>query len=148
MELRPSSRKDSGWTENSRFLRRSSKNIKETPLTPEKEKVHNPHDDIPVIPDLDDINDEILFNEISEPPSVTINRSIALKELNSDLLSNSVFSSIDADFSILTSCIQHNSLDEPDEVWEWDSLFTQVTAEIHADRNTSGKSKIAADEVN
>lgn len=147
MELRPTSKKESGWTENSRFLRRTSKSIKETPLTPEKEK-YNVHDDIPVIPDLDDIKDEILFNEISEPPSVTINRSIALKELSSDLLSNSAFTSIDADFSILTACIQHNSLNEPDEVWEWDSLFTQVTADIHADRNTLGKSKIAADEVN
>ncbi|KAL5291657.1 IFT43 family protein [Megaselia abdita] len=148
MELRPTSRKESGWTENSKFLRRSSKNknIKETPITPE-EKFH-PHDDIPVIPDLDEIKDEILFNEISEPPSVNINRSIALKELNSDLLSNSAFTSIEADFSILTSCIQHSSLDEPDELWEWDSLFTQVTADIHSDKNTLSKSKIAADEVN
>uniref|UniRef100_T1H099 Intraflagellar transport protein 43 homolog n=1 Tax=Megaselia scalaris TaxID=36166 RepID=T1H099_MEGSC len=137
MELRPTSRKESGWTENSKFLRRSSKNIKETPLTPEKERFH-PHDDIPVIPDLDEIKDEILFNEISEPPS----------ELNSDLLSNTAFTSIEADFSILTSCIQHNSLDEPDEVWEWDNLFTQITADIHSDRNIMSKSKIAADEVN
>lgn len=30
---------------------------------------NSPTDDIPIIPDLDDIKDDMLMNEIAEPPS-------------------------------------------------------------------------------
>lgn len=29
------------------------------------------------------------------------------------------------------------SLDEPDERWEWDKLFTEITAQINADKNAN-----------
>lgn len=92
-------------------------------------------DDIPVIPDLDDVKDEVLMNEIVEPPNISENRVIMLKELNLDLLSQSAFSAIeDIDLSLLMRCLQaQDALDEPDEVWEWDKLFAEVIAEIHSD---------------
>ncbi|XP_055920048.1 intraflagellar transport protein 43 homolog [Eupeodes corollae] len=109
-----------------------------------------PEDDIPIIPDLDDVKDEIIMNEIVEPPSVVVDRVVTLKELNSDLLSQNAFSAIeDVDLTILTRCLQtQDSLDEEDEVWEWDKLFTDVTAEIHSDKTTiDAKIEIAADEI-
>ncbi|XP_065356108.1 intraflagellar transport protein 43 homolog [Calliphora vicina] len=104
---------------------------------------NSPTDDIPIIPDLDDIKDDILMNEIAEPPSVAVNRVVTLKELNSDLLAQNAFSAIeDVDLSILTKCLQpQESLDEADEAWEWEKLFTDVVAEINADKPLENKMK-------
>ncbi|XP_023296307.2 intraflagellar transport protein 43 homolog [Lucilia cuprina] len=104
---------------------------------------NSPTDDIPIIPDLDDIKDDMLMSEIAEPPSVAVNRVVTLKELNSDLLAQNAFSAIeDVDLSILTKCLQpQESLDEADEVWEWEKLFTDVVAEINADKPLENKRK-------
>lgn len=66
----------------------------------------------------------------------SVNRVVTLKELNSDLLGQNAFSAIDdVDLSILTKCLQpQETLDEPDEVWEWQKLFTDVVAEINSDK--------------
>ncbi|KAH8391991.1 hypothetical protein KR215_012134 [Drosophila sulfurigaster] len=112
-----------------------------------------PTDDIPIIPDLDDVRDEILLNEIVEPPSGSINHEVAFKELNSDLLSQNAFTAIEnVDLSILTRCLQiQEALDEPDEVWEWDKLFTEITAQINSDKNQNSgvpeKVEIGPDEI-
>ncbi|TDG49456.1 hypothetical protein AWZ03_004139 [Drosophila navojoa] len=113
-----------------------------------------PTDDIPIIPDLDDVRDEILLNEIVEPASsVAISRDVAFKELSSDLLSQNAFSAIeDVDLTILTRCLQvQESLDEPDEIWEWDKLFTEITAQINSDKTLNvgmpEKTEIGPDEV-
>ncbi|XP_005176272.1 intraflagellar transport protein 43 homolog [Musca domestica] len=96
----------------------------------------SPIDDIPIIPDLDDIKDEMIMHEIAQPESFAVDRVVTLKELNSDLLAQTAFSVIeDVDLSILTKCLQPQEvLDEPDEVWEWQKLFTDVVAEIHSDK--------------
>ena len=66
-----------------------------------------------------------------------------MKELNSDLLAQNAFSAIEeVDLSILTKCLQPQELlDEADEVWEWDKLFTEVVAEINADKPLESKMK-------
>lgn len=63
-------------------------------------------------------------------------RSAVLKEANSDLLSQYAFSAVDGfDLSILTDClVPQESLNEKDDLWQWDQLFTEVTAEIHSDK--------------
>lgn len=67
------------------------------------------------------------------------NHDVSFKELSSELLSQNAFSAIeDVDLSILTRCLQmQESLDEPDERWEWDKLFTEITAQINADKNSN-----------
>lgn len=92
-------------------------------------------DDIPVIPDLDDIQDDLL-NEMAEAPVVSVNRVATYKELNTELLKQGAFAALeDIDLSILAKCLQNESaLHEPDDViWTWEHLFTEVSAEIHAD---------------
>ncbi|KAI9585476.1 intraflagellar transport protein 43 homolog A [Glossina fuscipes] len=101
----------------------------------------SPTYDIPIIPDLDDFKDDILLNEIPEPPSVSVDRVVTFKELNSDILMQKSYGNVgDADLSILTKCLQApENLDEPDEVWEWEKLFTEVVAEINADKPMPSK---------
>jgi len=79
----------------------------------------------------------------------SINREVTFKELSSDLLSQNAFSAIeDVDLSILTRCLQaQEGLDEPDELWEWDKLFTEVTAQINADKNSNVGMPIGPDEI-
>lgn len=92
-------------------------------------------DDIPVIPDLDDMQDDLLLNEMLEAPVVSVNRVATYKELNSELLKQGAFAALeDIDLSILARCLQNESaLHEPDDVWTWEHLFTEVSAEIHSD---------------
>ncbi|XP_017465912.1 PREDICTED: intraflagellar transport protein 43 homolog [Rhagoletis zephyria] len=111
-----------------------------------------PRDDIPTIPDMDDLKDEILLNEIVEPPAASNLRPNTLSELNLDLLNQNAFASLEnINLSILTRCLKlPETLDEPDEVWEWDKLFTDVIAEIHSEQQSfagSQKKEIGPDEI-
>ncbi|XP_011210677.1 intraflagellar transport protein 43 homolog [Bactrocera dorsalis] len=111
-----------------------------------------PRDEIPTIPDMDDLKDEILLNEIVEPPISNPQRLNTLSEINSDLLNQSAFASLEnIDLTILTRCLKlPETLDEPDEEWEWDKLFTEVIAEIHSDQQSFArghKKEIGPDEI-
>lgn len=96
-------------------------------------------DDIPIIPDLDDIKDEMILNEMVEAPTVSVNRVATYNELNSDLLKQGAFATLeDVDLSALATCLQNEIyLNEPDEIWTWDKLFTDVTAEINSEKPQS-----------
>ncbi|XP_055375559.1 intraflagellar transport protein 43 homolog [Condylostylus longicornis] len=142
----PPRRISGGWAESASKARSLSKSTSEDERfiskTNSLEKTTS-DDDIPVIPDLDDIQDELLMSEIIEPPSVTVNRVVTLKELNSDLLNQKAFSSLeDVDLSVLTKCLQSQSLlEDEDIVWEWEKLFTEITAEIHSQKPLSAEKK-------
>ena len=45
--------------------------------------------DIPVIPDLDDVQEEDMATQIAAPPSVQVNRVATYRELDNDLLKHS-----------------------------------------------------------
>ncbi|XP_011501123.1 PREDICTED: nodal homolog [Ceratosolen solmsi marchali] len=101
-------------------------------------------DDIPVIPDLDDIIEDTSAIDISSTPAVGASRAAAAyKELNTDLLKNKLFSKYDdVDLSILTEKLYPEHLvQEPDEVWTWDSLFAQVASEINSESQSKVKEK-------
>ncbi|XP_053957690.1 intraflagellar transport protein 43 homolog isoform X1 [Anastrepha ludens] len=112
----------------------------------------SPRDEIPTIPDMEDLKDEILLNEIVEPPSASSLRLNTLSELNLDLLAQNAFTSLEnINLSILTRCLKlPETLDEPDEVWEWDKLFTDVISKIHSDQQSFAggqKKEIGPDEI-
>ncbi|CAD6234576.1 GSCOCG00001994001-RA-CDS [Cotesia congregata] len=88
--------------------------------------------DIPVIPDIEEIQDESISN-ISNAPSVGINRVTAYKELDSDLLKNATFALLDnVNLSILTEKLYPEKLiKETDDVWNWEYLFAQVSSELN-----------------
>ncbi|CAD6999734.1 intraflagellar transport protein 43 homolog [Ceratitis capitata] len=109
-------------------------------------------DEIPTIPDMDDLKDEILLNEILEPPVSKPQRLNTLSELNLDLLNQNAFASMEnVDLTVLTRCLKlPETLDEPDEVWEWDKLFTDVISDIHSDQQSFAggqKKEIGPDEI-
>ncbi|EDV32103.1 uncharacterized protein Dana_GF15660 [Drosophila ananassae] len=147
----PIRRISGGWADSGLKGLRSKKNSFDDERFRQTKSATNsiPTDDIPVIPDMDDIKDEIMLNEIVEPPIMGTTRSAVLKEANSDLLSQYAFSAVDGfDLSILTDClVPQESLNEKDDLWQWDQLFTEVTAEIHSDKVPSIGMKIGPDVV-
>lgn len=74
-----------------------------------------------------------------EAPTVSVNRVATYNELNSDLLKQGAFATLeDVDLSALAKCLQNEIfLNEPDEIWTWDKLFTEVSAEINAEKPQS-----------
>lgn len=88
---------------------------------------------------MDDLPDEALLNDTAAAPTVAVNRVATYKELTFELLRHAAFASLeDIDLSILARCLQSDAtLNEPDAKWSWDKLFTEVAAEIHADKPRS-----------
>merc|ERR1719219_375989 len=97
-------------------------------------------DDGPLIPDLDDVRDEDMAFQVADAPSVAVNRVATYKELDSDLLKNVAFATLDdIDLRLLTKCLAPESaLKEPDENWNWDVIFAQVSGELHKEWYSEG----------
>lgn len=56
------------------------------------------------------------------------------KDINIDLLKKSPINPLeDTDLSILMECLETESdLEEPDEIWNWNKVFTKVSAEMNS----------------
>ncbi|XP_076672627.1 intraflagellar transport 43 isoform X1 [Andrena cerasifolii] len=91
-------------------------------------------DDIPVIPDLDEIQEDNALADINTL-MVNVNRVAAYKELDTDLVKNAAFTSFNGvNLSLLAEKLYSENLTkEPDEVWNWNLLFTQVASEINSE---------------
>ncbi|XP_076296770.1 intraflagellar transport 43 isoform X2 [Lasioglossum baleicum] len=94
----------------------------------------DPADDIPIIPDLDEIQEDSALSDINTP-TVNVNRVTAYKELDTDLVKNAAFTSLNGvNLSLLAEKLYNENLTkEPDEVWNWNLLFTQVASEINSE---------------
>ncbi|XP_071485601.1 intraflagellar transport protein 43 homolog A-like [Diadema antillarum] len=93
-------------------------------------------DDIPVIPDLDDVQEEDLATQIAAPPSVQVNRVITYRELDNDLLKHSQLLTLDneIDLKLLSKGLAAESeVMEEDKPWDWDHLFTEVSSELQTE---------------
>lgn len=77
------------------------------------------------IPEIDEIQS---LDEISEPPTKTTFN----KELDVDILKkNQIIVDDKSDLTILIEALEPDSeIEEPDEVWNWNQLFTSVSAQI------------------
>ncbi|KAF7990333.1 hypothetical protein HCN44_000138 [Aphidius gifuensis] len=128
----PRARK-TGWGDELKSAKMRSANLLETEI---RRRSSEEDDDIPVIPDIDEIQEDNMTSpDLANAPSVGINRVAAYKELDSDLLKNSSFAMIDdINLSLLTEKLYPDKLlDEPDEVWSWDQLFIQVSSELNSE---------------
>ncbi|KAL0105795.1 hypothetical protein PUN28_015894 [Cardiocondyla obscurior] len=92
-------------------------------------------DDIPVIPDLDEIQEDNISSEIASAPIINANRVTAYEELDTDLVKNAAYTSLDGvSLSLLADKLYNENLvKEPDEVWNWNLLFTQISSEINSE---------------
>ncbi|KAM0732309.1 Intraflagellar transport protein 43-like protein [Formica fusca] len=99
-------------------------------------------DDIPVIPDLDEIQEDNIPSEIASAPTINANRMTAYEELDTDLVKNAAFTSLDGiSLSLLADKLYNENLvKEPDEVWNWNLLFTQISSEINSEAQKKIKS--------
>ncbi|XP_076389599.1 intraflagellar transport 43 isoform X1 [Megachile rotundata] len=90
--------------------------------------------DIPIIPDLDEIQEDNALSDINAP-TINVNRVAAYKELDTDLVKNAAFTSLNGvNLSLLAEKLYNESLvKEPDEVWNWNLLFTQVASEVNSE---------------
>jgi len=78
------------------------------------------------IPEIEEIQS---LDEISEPPT----KAVFNKVLNVDVLKKNPINVDDkTDLSILfhEALDPENEIEEPDEVWHWNQLFTNVSAQI------------------
>uniref|UniRef100_A0A182QSQ4 Uncharacterized protein n=1 Tax=Anopheles farauti TaxID=69004 RepID=A0A182QSQ4_9DIPT len=104
---------------------------------------YNPIDDIPVLPDADDIHESLLYNESPNLPTFVASEHVTTyKNLSSDIFTSVKASALgnldEIDISILTECLEsEEDIEEPDEVWTWDQLFTQLSVKISTESKTS-----------
>lgn len=92
-----------------------------------------------MIPDLDDIPDEMNLNEDHGAQAIAVNRVATYKELNHELLKYSAFaSSENIDLSKLMNCLQNeNVLVDKDEPLTSEQLFQEVATYVHSCQTTN-----------
>lgn len=114
-------RKHGGWADEFKKSN-SKKNVLENI---EKERFLSNSETELEIPEIDEIHS---IDDISEPPAKTSFK----KELDVDVLvTNSISVDDKSDLTVLIEALEPESeIDEPDEVWQWNQLFTSVSAQI------------------
>ncbi|KAM5273588.1 intraflagellar transport protein 43 homolog [Ctenodactylus gundi] len=89
--------------------------------------------DIPVIPDLEEIQEEDFVLQVASPPSVQVNRVMTYRDLDNDLMKYSAFQTLDGeiDLKLLTKVLApEQEVREDDVGWDWDHLYTEVSSEL------------------
>merc|ERR1712038_63463 len=135
----PHGRRTGGWAdENSRA--KTAKRVRVSMMDNKGGIGSDDEDDGPLIPDLDDVRDEDMAFQVADAPSVAVNRVATYKELDSDLLKHVAFATLDdIDLRLLTKRLAPESaLKEPDENWNWDVVFAQVSGELHKEWYSDG----------
>lgn len=92
-------------------------------------------DNIPVIPDIDEVAEEALVSQIAAPPTVALNRFATYKQLDSDLHRHAGLFTLDGDIDLklLANVLSsEEDIKEEDEPWEWDKLFSRVSCDLTA----------------
>lgn len=107
-----------------------------------------PSDDIPELPDLDDIIDESAINDAKEAQAVAANRVETYKELNSELLKYSEFASSESiDLSKLMQCLQDELvLADHDVPLTKEQLFSEVASFINSRKSQNTEDNVKSAE--
>ncbi|ODM90171.1 Intraflagellar transport protein 43 B [Orchesella cincta] len=87
-----------------------------------------PEDTVEFIPDLDDVREEDLQGTVASAPAYEIQRMASLKELDEELMQSKPFSVVDG-VNLRKLCkfiVPEKQLMEHDELWTWDSLYTEI----------------------
>ncbi|KAB0374634.1 hypothetical protein FD755_013126 [Muntiacus reevesi] len=88
---------------------------------------------IPVIPDLEEVQEEDFVLQVAAPPSIQVNRVMTYRDLDSDLMKYSAFQTLDGeiDLKLLTKVLApEHEVREDDVSWDWDHLYTEVSSEL------------------
>ncbi|PVD26297.1 hypothetical protein C0Q70_13968 [Pomacea canaliculata] len=103
------------------------------PSSPDKGSEGDSDTDIPVIPELEEQQEEDLTTRVASAPNVAVNRVATYRELDNDLLRQAAFQILDneIDLKLLTKGLSPaEDLIEEDRPWDWDRLFTEISSEL------------------
>ncbi|XP_025104984.1 intraflagellar transport protein 43 homolog A-like isoform X3 [Pomacea canaliculata] len=119
----------SGWGEDA--PRKPRERLR--PSSPDKGSEGDSDTDIPVIPELEEQQEEDLTTRVASAPNVAVNRVATYRELDNDLLRQAAFQILDneIDLKLLTKGLSPaEDLIEEDRPWDWDRLFTEISSEL------------------
>ena len=140
-------RKVLGWSEEPKEKgKRKRDRQPEVPIEDDRTSDNSEDDDIPVIPDIDEVAEETLVSQIAAPPTVALNRFATYKQLDSDLHRHAGLFTLDGDIDLklLADVLSsEEDIKEEDEPWEWDKLFSKVSCDL-ATGNKSDQSSTTA----
>lgn len=130
-------RRQGGWAEDSVKVSKLGKKFSEE-MEDRRLKQHNltgsdEGEDIPVIPDLEDVQEEDFVLQVASPPSIQVNRVMTYRDLDNDLMKYSAFQTLDGeiDLKLLTKVLApEHEVREDDVGWDWDHLYTEVSSEL------------------
>ncbi|XP_034381567.1 intraflagellar transport protein 43 homolog isoform X1 [Cyclopterus lumpus] len=133
-------RRQGGWAEESSgsgsaksSRRPAAEDLEDRRLRPQTPQGSDDEGDIPVIPDLEEVQEEDLTMQVAAPPSVQVNRVMTYRDLDNDLKYYSAFQTLDGeiDLKLLTKVLApEQEVKEDDVSWDWDHLFTEVSSEL------------------
>ncbi|XP_044021776.1 intraflagellar transport protein 43 homolog isoform X1 [Siniperca chuatsi] len=133
-------RRQGGWAEESSgsgsaksSRRPAAEDLEDRRLRPQTPQGSDDEGDIPVIPDLEEVQEEDLTMQIAAPPSIQVNRVMTYRDLDNDLKYYSAFQTLDGeiDLKLLTKVLApEQEVKEDDVSWDWDHLFTEVSSEL------------------
>ncbi|XP_012823873.1 intraflagellar transport protein 43 homolog isoform X1 [Xenopus tropicalis] len=132
----PKPLRQGGWADDSSGPSKSTKRMTEDVEDRLKQQSLDESDegeDIPVIPDLEDVQEEDLALQVASPPSVQVNRVLTYKDLDNDLMRHAAFQTLDGDIDLklLTKVLSPEpEVREENVQWDWDLLFTEVSSEL------------------
>uniref|UniRef100_A0A2K6MU41 Intraflagellar transport 43 n=1 Tax=Rhinopithecus bieti TaxID=61621 RepID=A0A2K6MU41_RHIBE len=89
--------------------------------------------DTPIIPDLEEVQEEDFVLQVAAPPSIQIKRVMTYRDLDNDLMKYSAIQTLDGeiDLKLLTKVLApEHEVREDDVGWDWDHLFTEVSSEV------------------
>ncbi|XP_019776213.1 intraflagellar transport protein 43 homolog isoform X2 [Globicephala melas] len=130
-------RRQGGWADDSmkasKSGRRASEEIEDHRLRQQSLDGSDDGGDIPVIPDLEEVQEEDFVLQVAAPPSIQVNRVMTYRDLDNDLMKYAAFQTLDGeiDLKLLTKVLApEHEVREDDVSWDWDRLYTEVSSEL------------------
>ncbi|KAM9190733.1 intraflagellar transport protein 43 homolog isoform 2-T2 [Mergus octosetaceus] len=131
-------RRQGGWADDpvlapTKLGKKHAEEVEDHRLRQQSLEVSSDGGDIPVIPDLEEVQEEDLAMQVAAPPSVQVNRVMTYHDLDKDLTKFAAFQTLDGevDLKLLTKVLApEHELREDDVTWDWDHLFTEVSSEL------------------
>ena len=87
----------------------------------------------PIIPDLEEVQEETLTAQVAAPPSVLVNRVDTYKQLESDLHKHAGLFTLEneIDLKLLAKVLSPEAdVIEEDKPWEWGKVFAELSTDI------------------
>ncbi|XP_054893994.1 intraflagellar transport protein 43 homolog isoform X1 [Poeciliopsis prolifica] len=100
-------RRQGGWAEESSgsgsaksSRRRAAEDLEDHRLRPQTPQGSDDGGDIPVIPDLEEVQEEDLTMQVASPPRIQVNRVMTYRDLDNDLKHFSTFQTLDGEIDL------------------------------------------------